>query len=565
MPFDPIMIAWLVPIILITAASTVWFTRRRAAGYRAEITRLAGQMAETEQRLVTVQQLNHELANARDEKALVEAALSTVKNLAGGLGVSFVPFDAWGKPLPAFTFGELPRPVLEGWAEYLVSEQVRSRCSQCQEFHSPSGKECPLKIEPHDVAMNVYCFPLAIWEHSLGVINLYFPANRILSREMHDFIESLLAEVGLAVETLRMRGQEIDTLRQLHQLQSSRSDLANSLRSHFDSVRLTLNLKAIVLQVRPMANERLSSLRVVSGELDSLPSGALDGILQAAQTQDQLTSVGLPGANITWTSLPLVLPEGQVLGSLVVLLPEAETLHPQQSQVLQTLAAQSALMIENERQTLNLEYAILMQERNRLAREIHDGLAQTLAFLKLHAAKMHTALGQGDIARLNHLLNENKQVLNTAYEEIRLAIDNLRIHPETTIEAWLEPLSEAFTKSTGVPVQLSLQVDQLDLLPEFQAQLVRIVQEALNNVRKHAGAGQVSIVLRGWSNQYILEIIDNGRGFAPEDIPLSAQHGLRGMRERAELIGADFQIISQPERGTTVRVAIPQEIREGIE
>ena len=111
-------------------------------------------------------------------------------------------------------------------------------------------------------------------------------------------------------------------------------------------------------------------------------------------------------------------------------------------------------------------------------------------------------------------------------------------------------------------MECNLEADELEFLPEISAQLIRIIQEALNNVRKHAHASRVIINLRKWDGDMLAEVIDDGQGFDPEDIPDIAQYGLRGMRERAELIGADFQIISQPRRGTTVRLSLPINIEE---
>lgn len=102
------------------------------------------------------------------------------------------------------------------------------------------------------------------------------------------------------------------------------------------------------------------------------------------------------------------------------------------------------------------------------------------------------------------------------------------------------------------------------LLPEVQVQLIRIVQEALNNVRKHAKARQVEIDCQRVGQDMVMEIRDDGGGFNVEDVPGPSQHGLRGMRERAELIGADFQVISQPEKGTTVRIRLPVQERERL-
>jgi two-component system nitrate/nitrite sensor histidine kinase NarX len=229
-------------------------------------------------------------------------------------------------------------------------------------------------------------------------------------------------------------------------------------------------------------------------------------------------------------------------------------------------------MIENERLNMKLEYTLVIQERTRLAREIHDGLAQMLAYLKLQASQMQSALTQGDHARMARLLHESRQALAEAYNETRQAIDNLRVNPDEGLVSWLKQTAEEFEKNAQVKVITLLPENGLDLLPEIQAQMIRITQEALNNVRKHAQASEVRITLRELeagalreSGDWILEIADNGRGFEPEDVPAAARYGLRGMRERAELIGAEFQIASQPGRGALVRVFMPAQLTGEVE
>ena len=105
-------------------------------------------------------------------------------------------------------------------------------------------------------------------------------------------------------------------------------------------------------------------------------------------------------------------------------------------------------------------------------------------------------------------------------------------------------------------------VHEADLPPEVHAQLIRIVQESLSNIRKHAQAKQVWFTCQQHEQDLILEIRDDGRGFDPEDVPLVSKHGLQGMRERAELIGADFQVESRPGEGASVRIRLPLTLGE---
>jgi two-component system nitrate/nitrite sensor histidine kinase NarX len=218
--------------------------------------------------------------------------------------------------------------------------------------------------------------------------------------------------------------------------------------------------------------------------------------------------------------------------------------------------------VENERFLLELEYRSVIEERARLAREIHDGLAQTLAFLKLQASQMQAFLTRGDMHRLHETLETSYKTLTEAYLDTRQAIDNLRVTPQDSMVSWLTQAAEDFSNTTRIPMELSLQVEPEGIPLEVQAQLLRVIQEALNNIRKHARANRASLAMYHWQDDLILEVHDDGQGFSPDDIPQISRYGLRGMRERAEMIGADFQVISSPEKGTTVRIRLPYRLEE---
>lgn len=219
-----------------------------------------------------------------------------------------------------------------------------------------------------------------------------------------------------------------------------------------------------------------------------------------------------------------------------------------------------ALDAKNRELLEQLEYKTILDERTRLAREIHDGLAQTLAFLKLETARMQAYVSNGDIDAVTRALQACYKTLSDAYLDARQAIDNLRRVPDEQLSDWLETTGADFTTLTGVQVDAS----NVRLNHVFSAivktQLIRILQEALTNIRKHAQACEVTISAFERDEVIILEVIDNGRGFTSDDTQPASQYGLRSMRERAESIGADLQIISTLGAGTTVRLRIP--IRE---
>jgi signal transduction histidine kinase len=155
--------------------------------------------------------------------------------------------------------------------------------------------------------------------------------------------------------------------------------------------------------------------------------------------------------------------------------------------------------------------------------------------------------------------------LSEAYLDVRQAIDGLRIaSTDTGIAGWLLQTTKEFQDYSELTVHVCEPIAAVDLPPEVHAQLIRILQEALSNVRKHGQASQVWISVEINAGDLILEVKDDGVGFCPDDIPGPSQHGLRGMRERAELIGADFRVIGGP-LGTVVQVRLPLEIGEEVQ
>ena len=254
---------------------------------------------------------------------------------------------------------------------------------------------------------------------------------------------------------------------------------------------------------------------------------------------------------------PLTLPDSQVIGAIMLYSAEKRITATYPLGVLQTVTAQAALLISSERAREALEFAIIIQERTRLAREIHDGLAQTLAYLKLQTAQIQRALAQNDQEALKELLSQNYSALADAYLDARQAIDNLRLNPQHGMDHWLDLAIKEFEHLSSIPVRRSFTAVSTDIPSEVQAQLVRIVQEVFTNIRKHSRAKNAWLVLKEWEGDLILEVGDDGQGFHPDDIPVLSQYGLRGMRERAELIGADFQVVSRPGQGTVIHLRLP--------
>jgi signal transduction histidine kinase len=228
--------------------------------------------------------------------------------------------------------------------------------------------------------------------------------------------------------------------------------------------------------------------------------------------------------------------------------------------VLQSLANQAAIAIENARLYEQAQKLAVMEERQRLARELHDAVTQTLFSASLIAEAVPT-LWESDQDEGRALLAELRQLSRGALAEMRTLL--LELRPAALVEAnlrdLLRQLGEAVAGRTGVPVTVA--VDDLCPLPEeVHVALYRIAQEALNNVVKHAQAGRVEVLLRCLDDdqdpdllQLELTIGDDGRGFDLAHVPPD-RLGLGIIRERAQAIGASLEIDSQPGHGTRITV-----------
>lgn len=525
------------------------------------------QLANFQDRLTAVLRLNAVLVDAQDEKAFMATILDLIRELVGASASSYVPLDEIGQPLTAVQSGKVPEDDLARWNEYLSSPAIRETCKDCQ-LRGIAPEHCPSGCSPLAPGLAMICLPLKRGERILGVINLYLPDLCKMEGELRVFLDGLLNEMALAVETIRLRNQEISTLRHLQLVRPPEAEFSAVLEGLLRNVQQALEADYSLAVIQ--GTEKMPALQV-TGKMQSayLQSPEIEELVQQVLESMKITGINaienpgkLPPSVGSVLAAPMLVPDTPPFGVLVIGNQKTEPFFPRQWKVFQAVAAQMAVLVQNERFIVELEYRSVIEERTRLAREIHDGLAQTLAFLKMQASQMQSYLNHHDLTHLQEVLHTSYQTLSSAYLDARQAIDNLRVTPDEGLREWLPQVAADFEEATGVKTHVTVSVSDLDLSAEVQAQLIRVVQEALSNVRKHAHARRVSITLKEWQRDLILELTDDGQGFSPEDVPNIAQYGLRGMRERAELIGADFQMISQPHHGTTVRLRMPYRLEE---
>src|SRR5690606_36943000 len=195
--------------------------------------------------------------------------------------------------------------------------------------------------------------------------------------------------------------------------------------------------------------------------------------------------------------------------------------------------------------------------RELLAQELHDSIAQSLAFLKIQVKLLRAAAVRQDAPAVARVVDEIDAGVRESYSDVRELLLHFRTRTsDEDIEPALRTTLSKFEHQTGLHVQLDIEGHGLPLDPDVQVQALHVVQEALSNVRKHAGAQRVWLRVQQ-APEWRFEVRDDGRGFDAQAVPGEAQVGLRIARERAQRVGGRVDVESTPGEGTRVTLTLP--------
>jgi len=261
-------------------------------------------------------------------------------------------------------------------------------------------------------------------------------------------------------------------------------------------------------------------------------------------------------------SVPLVKGE-RLLGIMNVATSQWDVFTPQDIEILSAIGHQIATAIERTQLADQATRMALVEERNRLAREVHDTLAQELTGIALQLEAADALLDSSPDrarARIRQALERTRESL----DEARRSVLDLRAGPleRQTLPAALDALGQRFAAETGIAVTTEVAIVGPRLPARIEEALYRIAQEALVNVRRHAQASTVQLTLRLDGDYVQLTVADNGRGFDverknPKSDSSTHGFGLIGMQERARLLSGTMRICSDNDAGARIEVAIP--------
>ena len=325
-----------------------------------------------------------------------------------------------------------------------------------------------------------------------------------------------------------------------------------------DHARALLRADGALLALRtPNGQFRL---RAVSGNTGVIEPGKDGGTPRA---YDELDSFLAPGFRVGAT-VPVSHIDSR-LGALAVVDNGRRIYEIAEVETLSALATQVGLAIEAARIQDELQELAVQRERERIARDMHDGLAQVLGYVNTKSQAVSVLLTDGRIDEARRQLGQLESAARSVFEDVREAILNLSgaAAPEHGIAQAIEEYAALFAESAELDIafQTTDEAAAAPLSAATQAEVFSIAREALTNVRKHAHARDVAIAMRRNNGEVVLTIKDDGVGFEADLLAGGRERwphfGLAGMRERAESVGGNVSWHSHPGAGTEVELHVP--------
>ncbi len=421
------------------------------------------------------------------------------------------------------------------------------------------------------------CVPLKAQNQQFGVMRLVSTeVGHLRSEGSETLLANMGSQIAVAIQANHLfsdvlsRGKESQALYEIGLDITSMQDIRNILRSIVVHAREVMGSEAAALCLAcpegDLALAGYSGPREASGGVQTRVPVFTDALVTMSDDLIRQASSGtcetLGGRDVAGhLSAPLVVGASPI-GELCVSGTPNRGFSERQRELLAALADMAAIAINNARLVERERYVAVLEERENLAREMHDSLAQVLGYLHLRAQTVKRTLAQRDIDKAGVELDEMASMAHEAYIDVREAILGLRetVSPAMGIAGTLKEYLHKFSRQAGVETDLEVEGDFVaQFPPEVEVQLVRVIQEALTNVRKHASASRALVRIRRTDGATVITVEDDGKGFDPESPGREDMHsfGMRSMRERVEKVGGRFEIESVPGHGATVRVTLP--------
>jgi two-component system nitrate/nitrite sensor histidine kinase NarX len=372
------------------------------------------------------------------------------------------------------------------------------------------------------------------------------------------------------------------------------SELTSALTEEYDPEKLLERSLGTMIR---LAGAQAGTVRVVTSDGAHMRLVAAQGLPPEAVQQEQLVRLdcGLCGAAVSDDAVrqsfdlrhcavhtasdyfrevgaAVVVPlahQGQVLGAYTLFFAEKRDTPEELGLLFRSISEHLGMALENARLLRENMRMTLVRERQLMANEVHDSLAQTMAYMKIRLAMMQEAMDVSDQARASKHAGEVQQALDGAYADLRELLSHFRnrMDPLGLVHA-LEDLKTKFHDRTGIELTFDNRIAHLGLSVEEEGQVFHIMQEALANVARHSGAKHARLSMELAGGEYRFTVEDDGLGFyafgqrqegADQHSHLRHHLGVNIMRERAQRLDGRIEISNLPQGGARVSLVFAEQ------
>ncbi len=564
--FTGSIVAWIGLSWLATAVS-------RQVEAESQLRTAYAKLEANHQKLLALHDLGQNVTAASDKQAVFEMAARAPLELTDAQSSTVVSFANGTNQLKLDMAWGLSDDYLRLLREQVDKGIMSERCRTCTTLHAHSSSDCPLfdglqKQARLDGIGSLICLPIVQANERIAVLSAYFPSADGPPEDQIRLLNILGGVIAAALDNLHARARQAQTLNALDQAAQSADALDD----------LAVN----VLQIAISGWDAQAGGLFLFDEDAQTWTCRAQHALGASWTEPRY-ELGLEMARRVLNSdVPLISPnlnaaaehglgaaaaaplktDGQTLGALFLGTTKPQALNARHADLLATMAHQIALAIRNAQLYAKLGQMAVVEERYRLSREFHDGLAQTLGYLGLQAERLEGLLETGQMETAVTEFDELRRSIRAAYADVREAIDGLRLRVDNPghLAERLADYTAEFARQTGLQVEFTAVPQNIAVEPDKALQLLRIAQEALTNARKHAQAHKIDVRLRAHDRELELSVTDDGHGF-PDALPADRayrSYGLASMRERAESLGGSLTVATQPGQGTRITAVVKQ-------
>ncbi len=414
----------------------------------------------------------------------------------------------------------------------------------------------------------------------VGILALTGRAEGAFDESSSQLLERIGQQVGIAVEKallfreLTQRNRDLTALNDVAAAVSSTLDLEGIMGTALNLVLDMTGARSGEIWLLGEDDKRLS-LAARAGldrEAGSSPQGgtavgdeACGEVALSGQTTidfaDDDTGGESAGQGIR-VRLPLK-SAGDVIGVMCVCFEPRRLMLEREQELLESVAAQVGVATKNAQLYRRVQDVAILEERDRIAREMHDGFAQVLGYVNTKAQAVRHLLATRRFDEAAEMVAQLEEAARDVYVDVREAILGLRAtdQDDRRLVPRIKDYLDLFGRLADLKVNCRVEngADVVHLPVAAEIQILRIIQEALSNVRKHAGATEATVRLRAKDGCLRVIVKDNGHGFNPGDYDRGdwPQFGLKTMKERSEAVGGMFQLRSTAGKGTTIAVTVP--------